>query len=92
MVVTDWGGNNDRVAAVKAGCSLEMPASGGLTDAEIVQAVRSGELEESLLDEAVERYLELLFATRPAWARASASTIPSTTRQPGRLRHALRCC
>ena len=66
MVVTDWGGNNDRVAAVKAGCSLEMPSSAGLTDAEIVQAVRSGELDEGLLDEAVERYLELLFATRPA--------------------------
>ncbi len=66
MVVSDWGGNNDRVAAIKAGCSLEMPASGGLTDAEIVQAVRSGELDESLLDEAVDRYLELLFATRPA--------------------------
>lgn len=66
MVVTDWGGNNDRVAAIKAGCSLEMPASGGVTDAEIVRAVKSGELDEGLLDEVVERYLELLYSTRPA--------------------------
>ena len=65
-VVTDWGGNNDRVAAIKAGCSLEMPSSGGVTDAQIVQAVKSGRLEEGLLDEAVDRYLSLLFATRPA--------------------------
>lgn len=66
MVVTDWGGNNDRVAAIKAGCSLEMPASGGITDAQIVRAVKSGELEERLLDEAVDRYLSLLYSTRPA--------------------------
>lgn len=66
MVVTDWGGNNDRVAAIKAGCSLEMPSSGGVTDAQIVRAVKSGELEERLLDEAVDRYLDLLFSTRPA--------------------------
>lgn len=66
MVVTDWGGNNDRVAAIKAGCSLEMPASGGITDAQIVRAVKSGELDERLLDEAVDRYLSLLYSTRPA--------------------------
>lgn len=66
MVVTDWGGNNDRVAAIKAGCSLEMPASGGITDAQIVRAVKSGELDERLLDEAVDRYLSFLYSTRPA--------------------------
>ena len=66
MVVTDWGGNNDRVAAIKAGCSLEMPSSGGVTDAQIVRAVKSGELDERLLDEAVDRYLSLLYSTRPA--------------------------
>lgn len=64
-VVSDWGGNNDRVASVKAGGTLEMPSSGGQTDRHLVQAVRSGELDEKVLDEQVERFLELLYSTRP---------------------------
>ena len=63
MVVTDWGANNDRVAGVKAGCTLEMPSSGGVTDREIVEAVSSGELDEAVLDEQVDRLLEFVFST-----------------------------
>ncbi len=33
LVVTDWGGNNDRVAGLLAGNALEMPSTGGITDA-----------------------------------------------------------
>ncbi|MBO5129025.1 MAG: glycoside hydrolase family 3 C-terminal domain-containing protein [Oscillospiraceae bacterium] len=65
VVVSDWGGNNDRVASVKAGGTLEMPSSNGQTDRHIVEAVRSGVLEERLLDEQVDRLLELEFVTRP---------------------------
>ncbi|MDQ6423454.1 glycoside hydrolase family 3 C-terminal domain-containing protein [Paenibacillus sp. LHD-117] len=64
VVVTDWGGNNDRVAGLAAGNQLEMPSTNGITDREIVQAVRSKELAEEVLDEAVDRLLELVFATR----------------------------
>ena len=62
IVVTDWGGNNNRVAGLIAGNQLEMPSSGGVTDREIVAAVQTGELEESLLDRRVEELLELVFA------------------------------
>ena len=65
VVVSDWGGNNDRVASVKAGGTLEMPSSNGQTDKHIVEAVRSGRLDEALLDEQVDRLLTLLFLTRP---------------------------
>ena len=65
MVVTDWGGNNDRVKGLAAGDNLEMPYSGGETDRHIVEAVRSGELKEELLDERVDKILELLYDTRP---------------------------
>lgn len=64
VVVTDWGGNNDRVAGLKAGNQLEMPSTNGITDKEIVQAVKSKELAEEVLDEAVDRLLELVFATQ----------------------------
>lgn len=71
MVVSDWGGNNDRVAAIRAGSTLEMPSSFGETDRHIVSAVRDGSLPEALLDEQVDRLLKTLFSTRPALAGKS---------------------
>ncbi|MBB6479850.1 glycoside hydrolase family 3 C-terminal domain-containing protein [Spirochaeta isovalerica] len=62
-VVTDWGGGNDRVEGLKAGNELEMPTTGGETNREIVEAVKKGQLEESVLDKAVDRLLELAFRT-----------------------------
>lgn len=61
LVVTDWGAMNDRVAALDAGTELEMPGTGNGNDELIVDAVRSGQLQESTLDEAVERILNLIF-------------------------------
>ena len=59
-VVSDWGAVYHRVKGLMAGFDLEMPASGGENDAEIVRAVKSGELDESVLDTAVERMLTVL--------------------------------
>ncbi|NLN50443.1 MAG: glycosyl hydrolase [Acholeplasmataceae bacterium] len=63
IIVTDWGGNNDRVLALKAGNDLEMPGNAGETDLEILKAVQSGEIEEEILDEAVKRLLEVTLKT-----------------------------
>lgn len=60
-VMSDWGAVNERVPGLKAGLDLEMPASGGLTDREIVAAVQDGSLDESVLDQAVERILRITF-------------------------------
>ncbi len=60
-VMTDWGAMNDRIEALKAGCNLEMPFSNGITDAQIVDAVRNGELEEELLNKSCEEFLEIVF-------------------------------
>ncbi|BAL88167.1 putative glycosyl hydrolase [Actinoplanes missouriensis 431] len=59
-VVSDWGAVSDRVAALVAGLDLEMPGTDGGTDAQIVEAVRSGVLEEAVLDDAVRRILALI--------------------------------
>ena len=64
MVVSDWGGNNDRVESVRQGGTLEMPSSNGQTDRHIVEAVRNGHLEESILDEQVDRLLDLVLTTK----------------------------
>jgi beta-glucosidase len=58
-VVSDWGAVNDRVAGLAAGLDLEMPASGGHNDRLIAAAVRSGKLDEAVLDAAVERLVAL---------------------------------
>lgn len=58
-VVSDWGAVSDRVAGVAAGMDLEMPGSGGSTDAQIVAAVTDGTLDEALVDAAVSRVLNL---------------------------------
>ena len=68
LVVSDWGGNNDRVAAVRAGSSLEMPASNGETDRHIVEAVQNGTLNEALLDEQVDHVLDFIFTAQKALA------------------------
>jgi len=60
IVVSDWGAVNDRVAGVAAGLDLEMPSSGGRTDAQLVAAVRDGRLDEAALDRVVERNIELV--------------------------------
>ena len=60
-VMSDWGAVNDRVEGLKAGLELEMPASGGINDAEIVKAVQEGTLDEAVLDRAVERILNIVF-------------------------------
>jgi beta-glucosidase len=60
LVMSDWGAVHDRVAALAAGLDLEMPPNLGVSDAAIVAAVRAGELDEALLDQAVERVLRLV--------------------------------
>ncbi|MCL2248278.1 MAG: glycoside hydrolase family 3 C-terminal domain-containing protein [Oscillospiraceae bacterium] len=63
FVVSDWGAVNDRVDGLAAGLELEMPTSRGVNDAIIVEAVKSGKLDETVLDKAVERILNITFKT-----------------------------
>lgn len=70
-VVTDWGAVNDRVRGIAAGLDLEMPASGGVNDRRIAAAVVAGELDETVLDRAVERVVDIVLKSRQV--RTSAS-------------------
>ena len=60
-VMTDWGAMNCRVEALKAGCNLEMPGGNCMTDKQIVKAVKEGELEEKILDQSCEEFLNIVF-------------------------------
>jgi beta-glucosidase len=75
LAVSDWGAVHDRVAALAAGLDLEMPPNLGVSDAAILTAVRSGQLDEHVLDTAVARVLQLV-------DRAAANTEPPPVLDP----------
>ena len=66
VVVTDWGGSNDHVAGVAAGSTFEMPNPGASSVLELADAVRSGKLDEAVLDERVAEAIELVLSTSEA--------------------------
>ena len=61
IVVSDWGAENDRVKAIKVGQELEMPGGRGNGVQEIIDAVKTGEIQENELDEIIERILSIAF-------------------------------
>ncbi|QXE00189.1 glycoside hydrolase family 3 C-terminal domain-containing protein [Terribacillus sp. DMT04] len=61
FVVSDWGAVDDRVRALEAGLSVEMPPSGGLSDEKIKLAIQNGQLDEAVLDARLKAYFTILF-------------------------------
>ncbi len=61
MVVTDWGGMNDRIEGFRAGCDLNMPGGSAYMEKEVLQAVKEGRLSESSVDASARRVLKLVF-------------------------------
>lgn len=64
LVVSDWGAVRNRVAALKAGLDWEMPGPQDRRVQAVVDAVRSGELDEALLNESVRRILRIVFKAK----------------------------
>lgn len=60
FVMSDWGAVHDRVAAVQAGLELEMPGPSPHRTQAVIEAVQSGELDEAILNQAVERLLKII--------------------------------
>jgi beta-glucosidase len=61
LVFSDWGAVHDRVAALEAGIDLEMPGPKPRRVQAVVDAVRAGQLDEAVLNEAVRRILGIVF-------------------------------
>ncbi len=71
LVVTDWGGTDNRVRSLKAGNDLEMPYSGGVGTESIYEGLNSGYLDESEIDVSVNRVISLAIAKFDSLRRAS---------------------
>ncbi len=74
LVMSDWGAVHDRPVAVAAGLDLEMPGTRGRSIALVVNAVRDGSLDESLVDIAARRVLALI---AKSGATADAANAPA---------------
>ena len=64
LVVTDWGGSNDHALGVKYGSTLEMPAPGGGSVRELLDALSAGKITESDIDDRLRELLPVIFDTR----------------------------
>ena len=64
LVVSDWGAVRNRVAALRAGLDWEMPGPQDRRVKAVVEAVNSGQLDESLLNESVRRILRIVFKAK----------------------------
>ncbi len=64
LVVSDWGAVRNRVAALKGGLDWEMPGPRERRVKAVVDSVRSGELDEAVLDESVRRILRIVFKAK----------------------------
>ncbi|MBQ6478487.1 MAG: glycoside hydrolase family 3 protein [Erysipelotrichaceae bacterium] len=58
LVMTDWGGMNDRVEAFKAGNDLMMPGGSRYMEKAVIQAVKEGRLPKEDIDRCCERVIE----------------------------------
>jgi beta-glucosidase len=61
LIVSDWGAVHDRAAALHGGLDLEMPGPRARQVTAVIEAVRSGQLEEAVLNESVRRILRIVF-------------------------------
>ena len=70
FVVTDWGGDNDHTEGVRAGSALVMPAPGPNCAADLVDDVKAGKIDESVLDARLREFLPVVFNTTAAISQA----------------------
>lgn len=76
LVMSDWGAVHDRVAGVRAGLDLEMPAAGEGRVKELVAAVRSGALDLADVDRSATRVVTLALAAQAAREETAGDGVP----------------
>lgn len=60
VVISDWGAVECRVASLVAGLDLEMPSTGGRSDADVLRALREGSIDAAVVDRSAGRILDLV--------------------------------
>ena len=73
FVVTDWGADNNHTEGVRAGSNLVMPAPGADCALGLIQDVKDGKIDESVLDKRLAELLGVVNSTFEAVAKAPKS-------------------
>lgn len=73
FVVTDWGADNNHTDGVRAGSNLVMPAPGADCALGLIQDVKDGKIDESVLDKRLAELLGVINSTFEAVAKAPKS-------------------
>ena len=73
FVVTDWGADNDHTEGVRAGSNLVMPNPGADCALALINDVKNGKIEESILDERLFELLNVVNSTSEAVKKAPKS-------------------
>ncbi len=73
FVVTDWGADNDHTEGVRAGSNLVMPAPGADCALGLINAVKEGKIDESVLDQRIAELLSVIESTADAVAKSEKS-------------------
>ncbi|MCF0110337.1 MAG: beta-glucosidase [Erysipelotrichaceae bacterium] len=60
LIVTDWGGMNDRIEGFKAGCDLNMPGGSNYMVSDCLKAVQNGTLSEAEINDCARRVLSFM--------------------------------
>jgi beta-glucosidase len=63
IVISDWGAAKETVGNANGGLDLEMPGPARTRGEKLVEAVRNGDVDESLIDESVRRLLKVTILT-----------------------------
>ncbi len=66
LVMSDWGAVDDRIKGLNAGLDLEMPRG---DETAVINALESGELEQSVLDSSVQRVIDFALNFKEMSAR-----------------------
>ena len=59
VVMSDWGATKDRILGLKAGLDLDMPGNVKYNESKIFNAIKNNELDESVLDKAVNNIIKI---------------------------------
>ena len=91
MVVSDWDAVLDRIAGIKAGMNVQMPGPNvAYTDQLIIEAIKTGELNEEMLDKVVEDVVFTIL--RAQKANNSKNDFNKKVEKSAKFRHVIWMC
>jgi beta-glucosidase len=85
VVVSDWGANHTTVESVSGGLDIEMPGPARYYGDLLVAAVRTWQIEESVIDQAARRVLRMIVLSGKLDEQTTQPTVAANTEEHAAL-------